>query len=265
MIDHTLTNAEYHQHPAISKSGLDRIDQSPAHYRAWLTEKRVSTPALAFGTAAHSYILEPEIFDDGYIVMTDKIDRRTKVGKEAWETFQAEAGDRQVLTHEDFAALVAMRGNVDAHPVARELLEEGVAEASVFGELFNVAVKCRPDWLRANDGIVVDLKTTDNASPNAFARSIAKYRYAVQAALYQDILAAEGIDVKAFVFIAVEKTAPHAVGVYELDGESLEVGQIAYQRNLDTYRRCLETDHWPAYSNAVETLTLPRWAFAEAA
>jgi hypothetical protein len=54
------------------------------------------------------------------------------------------------------------------------------------------------------------------------------------------------------------------VSVYELDLDSLEVGRTLYQRNLETYRRCVEADHWPAYSTSVETLSLPRWAMIEA-
>ena len=267
MIDYNLPNAEYHAHDFISKSGLDRIDQSPAHYQAWLSEPRITTPALTFGSACHNYVLERETFDDRYVVAPSGIDRRTKAGKEVWEAFTSEAAGREIISADDMDKLVAMRASIIEHPVAEELLDPGSgrAEVSVFGELENVAVKCRPDWLR-DDGIVVDLKTTDNAGPGAFTRSVAKYRYHVQASLYSDLLqAVTGEPVKAFVFIAVEKNPPFAVSVYELDAESLEVGRAAYQRNLDTYRRCLEANHWPAYSDAIETLTLPRWAFAESA
>jgi exodeoxyribonuclease VIII len=265
-ISHDFKNTEYHAHPAISKSGLDRIDQSPAHYRAWLESPHETTPALTFGSAAHAYILERKVFDQTYVVMSEKIDRRTKAGKEAWEAFHAEANGREVLTLDDMATLEAMAYSISQHPVAEELLDPGAGnpEVSFFSELSGVNVKCRPDWLR-HDGIVVDLKTTDNAGPNAFAKSCAKWRYHVQSAFYSDVLANEEFDVKAFVFIAVEKSAPFAVGVYELDIESLEAGREAYQRNLDTYKRCLESGHWPAYSNSIETLTLPRWAIQQAA
>jgi exodeoxyribonuclease VIII len=47
--------------------------------------------------------------------------------------------------------------------------------------------------------------------------------------------------------------------------DSLEAGREAYQRNLDTYKRCMDSGRWPAYSSAIETLTLPRWAIQQAA
>lgn len=264
MILFQMSNAGYHEQPAISKSGLDRINQSPAHYQSWLSEPRQETPALIFGSAAHCQVLEPESFWDRYIESPDGIDRRTSAGKLAWAAFEKTAAGKIPLKKDDVERLQKIATSINTHPSAAELLQDGIAEASCFAEIWGVDVKCRPDWLR-DDGIVVDLKTTDDASPDAFSRSVAKYRYHVQAAFYSDILAIRGRPVSAFIFIAVEKTPPYAVSVFELDPSSLEAGRDAYQRNLDTYKRCVETGQWPAYSNAIETLSLPRWAFAEAA
>ncbi len=257
MIRYDLSNAEYHAHSAISKSGLDRIDQSPAHYKSWLTEPRKETPALVFGSAAHCWILETDEVLHRYVIAPQGIDRRTKDGKA--QLAELEASGKTIISAEDAETLKNMMVSVLAHPVANELLDDGIAESSVFAELLGVSVKCRPDWLHDNS-VIVDLKTTDNAGPNAFAKSCATYRYHCQASFYSDICREAGIDVKAFVFIAVEKAPPYAVSVYELDADSIEVGRTLYQRNLETYRRCLETDHWPAYSDAIETLRLPLWA-----
>ena len=74
--------------------------------------------------------------------------------------------------------------------------------------------KCRPDWISADGGILVDLKTTEDASPREFQRSIAKWRYHVQAGWYMaGIEAAYGTRPSGFIFIAVEKKPPFAVGV----------------------------------------------------
>ena len=251
-----MTNEEYHKHPALSKSGLDRLAISPAHYQAWLTEPRIETPALKFGSAAHCGILEFERFERDYIPAPDGLDRRTKAGKELFA--ELEASGKTIIGINDLDVICRMRASVFAHPAARELLSEGIAETSHFSTIDGVSVKCRPDWL--SGGIVVDLKTTQDASLNGFSKSIANYRYAVQAAFYSDILASLGHDVVAFLFIAVEKTAPYAVGVYELDDMSLEIGREQYQRDLDTYRRCVASGEWPAYSNGIEKISLPRWA-----
>jgi hypothetical protein len=261
VIRHDLSNAEYHAHPAISKSGLDRIDQSPAHYRASLVEPRKETPALTFGSAAHCWILETDEALHRYVIAPQGIDRRTKDGKAQWA--ELEASGKTIISAEDAQTLENMLASVHSHPVADELLDNGIAESSVFAELLGVSVKCRPDWLHDNS-VIVDLKTTENAGLNAFGKSVANFRYHCQASFYTDICREVGLDIKAFVFIAVEKAPPYAVSVYELDSDSIEVGRTLYQRNLETYRRCRETDHWPAYSDAIEVLTLPRWAMIDA-
>lgn len=177
--------------------------------------------------------------------------------------------DRIVLSQEEWEQLHAMREAVFNHPAASKLLTavSGTAELSFYaideetGELCRV----RPDYLRA-DGIVIDLKTTDDASPEEFARSIQKWRYYVQDPFYSDVInkAIEqaGLSiakVKHFVFIAVEKKPPHAVGVYVLDDESRELGRQQYRANLNTYAECKRTGIWPAYSDKVKTIGVPDW------
>ena len=57
-----LSNADYHAHPAISKSGLDKIAKSPAHYKAAREAEHEGSDALVFGSAFHDYILLPDTF-----------------------------------------------------------------------------------------------------------------------------------------------------------------------------------------------------------
>jgi exodeoxyribonuclease VIII len=110
-----------------------------------------------------------------------------------------------------------------------------------------------------HDDFVVDLKTTEDASPEEFAKSCANYRYHVQDPFYRDGLAAVKRKPRAFVFIAVEKKAPHAVGVYVLRAEDVELGRMQYRANLNRYAECLQSGKFPAYSEKVESLALPAW------
>lgn len=170
---------------------------------------------------------------------------------------------RTVLSQETWDQLMAMREAVMNHPAARALLtaKPGVAERSVYwidastGEL----CRCRPDFWREDD-IVVDVKTTDDASPEGFAKSIANWRYDVQDPFYRDgIKAATGRSLKGFVFLAVEKKAPHAVGVYVLDAESVELGRLQYRADLDRYAECKAANQWPGYGDKIQTISLPKW------
>ncbi|UZR29038.1 PD-(D/E)XK nuclease-like domain-containing protein [Methylococcus mesophilus] len=263
-IAYGLPAATYHSDPAVSKSGLDRLAKSPAHYRWWLENREEPTKALILGTAIHTAVLEPDELRTRYAFMLEGLDRRTKEGKAIYA--ELESGGRTVLSADDEKLVTGVMESVQLHPTASELLRggEGMSEVSCFTELEGLNVKCRPDWLR-RDGIVVDLKTTEDASPRGFARSVANYRYQVQAAYYLDCLAATGLSPHTFVFIAVEKSDPHAVGIYELDAEALELGRELYRRDLALLKHCLATDEWPGYSEDVVSLNVPAWAYAQAA
>lgn len=170
---------------------------------------------------------------------------------------------RIVLSPEVWDQLHAMRDAVHNHPAAHALLTgvPGEAEKSVYwiDPTTGVLCRCRPDWWR-DDDVLVDVKTTDDASPEGFAKSMANWRYDVQAPYYMDgVKLATGRDVKAFVFIAVEKKPPYAVGVYVLDSDSLALGRAQYQNDLRVYAECLANDNWPGYGDKIQTINMPAW------
>ena len=50
----------YHSGEAISHSGIVQLLKSPEHYLQYKTGSVEPTPAMEFGSAFHSFILEPE-------------------------------------------------------------------------------------------------------------------------------------------------------------------------------------------------------------
>lgn len=170
-------------------------------------------------------------------------------------------GHRTVLSADEWDTLHAMRESVMAHPRASMLLsKKGAAEQSIYwiDAVTGMVCRCRPDFL-TDDNIIVDLKTTEDASPQEFAKSCANYRYHVQHPFYWDGLQAIGRKPRAFVFIAVEKKAPYAVGVYVLRAEDVELGRMEYSANLSLYAECVQRNDYPAYSASIESLALPAW------
>jgi hypothetical protein len=242
---------EYHAIDAVSNSLISRILKSPAHARAYLDNPPEPTKAMEFGTAFHSAILEPDTFAATYAVFSG--DRRTKEGKAAYEALQADG--KRILTADDMSVIQGMQMSVYGHVAAAELLSEGKAELSVtWQDDHGFLCKCRPDWWIGNT--LVDVKTTDDASPAGFAKSIAKYGYARQNVHY-----IEGTGTTDFIFIAVERTAPYAVGVYRLDEFSLGQGRIEINRAKAMWDTALTHNVFAAYSEEVETISLPDWAF----
>ena len=251
---------QYHGGIGVSKSQLDQFAKSPAHYLASLTTPRKETPAMRIGSIFHGMVLEPERVK---IAVAPACDKRTRDGKATWEAFCLENAGAEIVTADEGEMLNGMAASVKAHPAASALLSgAGIAEGSCWwyddqsGEL----CRCRPDFYR-EDGIIVDLKTTEDASLEGFTKSVAKYRYAVQAAMYADgVEWATGTTVKAFAFIAVEKQPPYAVQCFQLDFQATEAGRVTYKNLLLDLADCKIAKKFPAYSDKVETISLPNWA-----
>jgi hypothetical protein len=254
IIDH-LSNADYHADPAVSASHLHQVARSGQHYWARYVDPNRQpvrpTAAMTFGSLTHCATLEPDELLRRYGIAPD---RRTKVGKETAAEMQANG--IEPVSAADMEAALAMADAVRRHPYAAELLSAGKPETSIWWDdpETGLRCKCRPDWI--NGSLCVDLKTTTDASPKGFAKSVASFRYHVQDAHY---LACGLFD--QFIFIAVEKEAPFAVGVYSLDADALAEGQRLRDRDLQRIANCRAMAAWPGYGDELQTISLPGWAY----
>jgi len=261
-----MDNTDYHAHPAVSKSHLDLIARSPLHYWARFVDPNRITPepsaAMRLGTALHTHVLELSRWDQE-IAVAPVCDRRTKAGKDAFASFEASAAGKTVITADDAEVVMAMGRSVMRHPGAAMLLGlAGKAETTHMwtDATYGVECKCRPDWLTDDASIIVDLKTTRDASPRGFKRSIADYRYHVQAGWYMHgVEQATGKRPDQFIFICVESTAPYACAVYAADAEMIERGYEQAMKDLGKLAVCKAADSWPSYSDQIEQISLPSW------
>ena len=261
-----MDNTAYHAHPAISKSHLDQVARSPLHYwAAYLDparQPREATAAMAIGSALHTHVLELDQWDARYVTAPDGIDRRTKMGKAEWEVFTTASTGRTVLTKADADLVMRMGRAVFGHPAAAMLLAlPGKAETTHMwtDAATGLQCKCRPDWLTDDGRIMVDVKTTENASPREFARSIAQWRYHVQASWYLDgVEQSTGTRPEQFLFVCVEKKS-FVCAVYAADAEMIAAGAKTAARDLEVLATCKAADAWPGYSDQIEPISLPAW------
>lgn len=259
-----MTNSEYHAAEGISKSDLDLIHLSPAHYKA-RKGNQAQTTAMLIGSALHKLVLEPDDFGSEFITAPE-CDRRTKEGKAVYAEFLERSAGKSLLTAQQMTELTAVSSAVRNDPLAGKLLKSGKAETSYFwhDEVNGLLCKCRPDYLKGR--YCIDLKTTQSARPEDFMKSAYNFRYHVQAYWYLQGLKACGADAEEFIFIAVEKDPPYAVCVYAAGEDFLRLGEKEAEKDLETFCRCLETGNWHGYDEepTVHTLELPAWARKEA-
>lgn len=263
-----ISSEQYHRLGNISKSGLWTIyTKTPAHYR--FAEPKESQ-AFDFGSAVHTAILEPNSFERA--VMRGPADRRGNL----WKDSVAEATNqgRMILTSGDYDAVLEVRDAVHANAFINSLITGGTPQieqtaiwderVTIDGSEYVIPCRARPDLVRPDLGIMLDVKTTQSASAAEFARSVANYGYHVQEYWYgRGWGAAGGGVIKGTVFLAIEKEAPYAMQVFELDPTSVAEGGAIAEKALRTYAECMASGHWPAYPEQVTQIMIPKWAYRE--
>lgn len=272
-----MSASEYHARPELGSTSLKRALITPAHYWGYAPEnpdheKMEETEPLIFGRVAHCVVLEtPEIFHQEFAVYPEDIDRRTNIGKERYQMFLAQSGNKMVIKQNMVDTTVAMRKVLEQHFVWK-YLQSGVSEGCHFWSEDGLDYKVRLDWVKEVEGpmsgkrIIVDYKTAADASPDGFSRQMNKLNYHVQAAHYlEGDKSAYGDEAAAFLFIAQEKKFPYAVGAYMVDPQAIQNGFIKRKKAIDIIKKGRETGFWPGYTEKIEIIDIPTYAQYQAA
>jgi hypothetical protein len=163
--------------------------------------------------ALHALVLEPARFARDYLVL----DHATPVGEDS-----DGALERVWLSGAEHAALAGARDAIRAYrraPLA-EWLDAGMKELSIYWtDRAGRRWKARPDCFAGD--IVLELKTTGDVRPRAFARTRRRFAYDLQAAHYVDAVERMSGRQPRFAFVAVELSPPHYVWLHELSRTEL--------------------------------------------
>ena len=263
-----LSRAEYDGIDAINFSLLKHMRRSPAHLQHEAVMPQESSDAQVLGQLVHTVCLAKSATMDRFAV-APKCDKRTKAGKAEYAEFVASSAGKPMVDADDLATAFAIRAALERHPAANDLLYGEGVQYEV-GIIWNDPVSGLPckglvDCLTAG-GVIVDLKSTLDASPGGFGREAAKYLYHAQMAWYWQGLMIVGdgaCESKFPVMVAVEKSGLHATGVYGMAVEHIQAGYAAHSQWMSDYAACAKSGVWPAYSNEIVPLQLPAWAMRE--
>lgn len=259
-----ISNEEYHASKGISRSGIMEFNKTPFHF--WnkylnpnsLIEEETSS-SIKIGSLLHYYILEENKFLNDYIVI-DKIDRRTKQGKDYYE--QIALSNKKIITQDEFNHIKLMKDSIKSNHQIAELISEGKYEKSIYWNDPDTKLlcKCRPDiWQHS---FIVDIKTSSNASYRDFQRSIFSYGYHIQCAMIHEAFKQVfDMDMKDFVFVVVENKAPFATAIYKLDELSLYQSIEIFKNKLIEIKQCFDKNEWPSYKTQI--ISLPTYAIGE--
>lgn len=269
--------------PYLSASQLEVFRRSPLQYLHSIGKPIERRPVLERGTALHMAILEPEIFEGHYVVLgqctgTKKDGQRCANNGSVCRGLQSYCGIHdpsrgtppdpgiEVLSQDDYDAVLGMREAILTHPRARSLFQgRGLFEATIVfdDEATSVRCKTRPDRLIERAGMLVDVKTTFNAAQYAFPGQAEKLGYFRKLAMYRRALLAIDWPHKDTAVLAIESAPPHDLVCYLVDHEALNTADQEIDRLLRLFRECQDTGNWPGYAEEFCTLQRPAWATRE--
>lgn len=280
-----MSNEEYHaDKSSISKSGLDVIARSPAHYWAKYIDPNAkpqeSTPAMRLGSLVHCVVLEPNEVSARYVVEPESAPRKPTAAQinakkqsddtisaiEYWHNFAADNVGKEIVSADDMGKALAMRtACMDEPEIAAALSLDGDAEMTFVAKdpETGVILRCRFDWL-THDLFALDLKTTRDIRNDEFGKSIWGFRYHVQQAFYSDVFRlATGDDLRDWAFGAIESEAPHFAVPVRLPDDMVQYGRMLYRKDLRRYADCLSSGKWPGPAPKPYTFSPRGWMLSE--
>ena len=253
---------DYRREEGVNQSSLKKILDSPAHYQAALKQKMIPTPAMEMGTALHCLSLDGcKAFTNSYIKKPDGIKLNTKEGRE----WKEGVGRKKVLSaggkDDPWGSVIGMDTSLQRLAWFNAEQEDYIKfnEVSIYWDWHNVHCKARLDRVLVDEGIVLDLKTTDSVDPEQFTKKVVNLGYDFQAAYYAK--AAEEAYGKPFrfIFVAIERRAPYTVDLFEVTPDMMAEGLRKCDMALTRYAECEASGEWPNREPVIRNLDYPGW------
>ena len=261
-----MTEREYNEAEGIRRSDLWKIEDSPEKFKYFLDHPEKQTPAMAFGSACHKYVLEKDEFDSEYAVAIP-VDKRTKEGKALWETFCESNAGKIIISADDYKVACEMREMLMNCKLAKKLLfGKGETEQAFFWTDPETGEKCKIKTDRLvkynRRWYIVDYKTTQCAETFRFNSDLWKLGYHFQTGMYAEgVKAAKKLKkLPGFLFVAQEKKAPYSVNVIEVPEDVMNAGIAKFHELLEKYHNCKALDFYPGYVQDVPNdAFVPTW------
>jgi len=232
----------------------DRAEQEAKHHFSWGR----ALHHLAAGEADFSkhFAVRPLIWDSW----------RTK-DAQGWRAEQVAAG-LDVLVPEDLDTLRRAADKLAAHPTIQAGILSGLVEHSIFWRrdilvgdtVVKIILKSRPDVLPVEANMIVDLKSTADASPVAVRRAIGDYGYEIQLGMaHEGLLATLGRTMTDHVLVFIENKRPCSINIKPLSALAIEYGRRQLKRAVHKFAYAIANNHWAGYDDDEVECHLPDW------
>jgi hypothetical protein len=231
-----ISEEVYRSAHGLNKSLLTEFIRSPRHYLDAKTNQKKATDSMKMGTALHQLILRP--YEEPVFAVMKKVDKRKTADKEYAANFEAENSGKIIIDEEAEKTIRAMREALMGNTRFEKIISRtSHRELGIFADREcaegTVRLKGMLDGFCEVDGTVFDIKSTQDASYDAFRRDFRSYQYALQQVQYTYLCSRLGLGFSNFVFVAVESKPPYGVAFYTLSMDE-------YMRSFDKWRQSLD-------------------------
>lgn len=274
---------DYHANRThYSATQLKYANKSLKHFRSYIDGQleRPEGSHFGFGNAFELALLDQEGYMKNVAVLPDQdfIDlanqERKKEGKEPFTTprnskvykdgvaefERLNAGKYQINDQgkESFDAIEEMLSSCYQDKVIQALIKNTEYQLSLFwtDPETGIKLKTRPDICKRKKNVIVNLKTTEDGSPQAFSKDLAKYDYPLQACIEIDGCLKTGLmdAVDNYFWLVVEKVAPFNATIYEFSGSDREACMDNYRFILKKIQKARDQESWPGYSDRADNV-----------
>ena len=238
----------------LSYSSIKEFAKSPRHFMNYRNKPKETTPALTYGSALHCMLLQPQEFNNQFVVIP-KLDMRTKDGKETYARLEAESIGKTMIDDKLHNEIFGVAEYVKSNPEFEILMSGAKTEVKEASEIFGLPFITIKDIVKADS--VVDIKTVQSGQIDNLIKDFFNYQYHIQAAVYGGN----------FAFYVIEKGEPYYNGLIQVSADFMRYGKKELERLCVGFNYCLEHpecfnmsyDFWYMMDGVRPIISLPNW------
>lgn len=248
-INKYISNEEYHKDREFLSSSVIKVlyhdvKKYEEEYINGNKELKKSA-SLDEGTAIHTKILEPELYDSQIVVYPEM----KKLGH-AYKNFELEHPNKLILSLSQSMKIEKMHKAFNNRAEAVSMINSCEKEFTICSEISGVKVKMRADAINVEQGFIADIKSTSYSSElevfkeNAYSQLLS---YDISAALYTKIASQVYNKPFDFYYIVISKQ-DYVCNIYKASQQSLLNGNNKINKALEKLIYFQKNNKWPENS-----------------
>ena len=213
----------------VTNSMLGYLKESPLHLYYYMKKQLTKqSDALSFGNFYDEYILEPEVFEDKYAIIPEKIRRGTNVYKE----WLVDNGGKETIRANEYKTIQYMANTLYSNKDIYEMLKIGEKQKILEWEIGDIKCKGKLDNY-IPDNAIVDLKTAKESNRDYWKSAVQNhYHYYRQDSFYPH---GEGNNLD-FFWVVQEKKKPYIPLLVKAKSSTLYEGYEKWRTLLKRYK-----------------------------